>query len=186
MPNLCQINFIVSRHYPFSQLLSQLPFSINAPTMVLLCSFLLTFLYLASPSASTNLQLSLLPSLTLEWSRPSVPAFTQLQVPISYTVEINATEESGMSFTNITSDTSLSVQYLEDMLRDSERECVEFEFIVSATNDAGTGPLATIQDTIPICEYYISSCCVNHIYNVLQLEEANLDGFPSFFIINTC
>ena len=130
---------------------------------MLLCSFLLTFLYLASPSAPTNLRLSLLPSLTLEWSRPSVPAFTQLQVPISYTVEINATEESGMNFVNVTSDPSLSVQYLEDMLRDSDRECVEFEFFVIASNEAGTGPLATIQDTIPICEYYISLCPVNYV-----------------------
>ena len=59
-----------------------------------------------------------------------------------------------MNFRNFTSDTSFSVQFLEDMLRDSGSECIEFEFFVSATNDAGTGPMAGIKDTVPICKIF--------------------------------
>ena len=103
------------------------------------------------PDAPSNVgDLDLQPSLSLEWSRPSDPPFTEVNT--NYTVEINATEEDGMSFRNFTSDTSLSVQFLEDMLQRLGSDCVEFEFSVSATNDAGTGPLRTIKDTVPICK----------------------------------
>ena len=74
-------------------------------------------------------------------------------MPISYTIESNATDGSGMNFRNFTSDTSFSVQFLEDLLRDLGSECVEFEFFVFATNDAGSGPLMREMDTVPICEF---------------------------------
>ena len=112
--------------------------------------FKLRFLFPAAPGAVQDLDI--LPSLSLVWSRPSVPPFTQLQVPTNYTIEINATDQDGMNFINFTSDTSLSVQFLEDMLRDLGSECVEFEFFVSATNDAGTGPSVRVLDTVPICK----------------------------------
>ena len=91
------------------------------------------------------------PALTLEWKRPTnIP--THENVTVNYTVTINSTEEDGMNFVNVTSHTSLSVHFLEEILIAQRSECVEFEFSVSATNDAGTGPLTRILDTIPICK----------------------------------
>ena len=96
-----------------------------------------------------NYALTLQPSLMLQWSRPlNVPS----QVPISYTIESNATDGSGMNFRNITSETSFSVQFLENMVLATDSECVEFQFIVTPANGAGTGPLARVVDTVPICK----------------------------------
>ena len=93
--------------------------------------------------------LMLLPALTLEWTRPqNVP----IAVPISYTIEINATDGNGMNSVNITSETALSVHFLEELLTTTGSQCVEFEFFVSGMNDAGTGPRDSILDTVPICE----------------------------------
>ena len=61
-----------------------------------------------------------------------------------------------MNFRNITSETSFSVQFLEDMLQLTDGECVEFQFFVFATNDAGSGPLARLKDTVPICKYILN------------------------------
>ena len=103
-------------------------------------------------SPNVPVDLTLQPSLMLQWSRPlNVPS----QVPISYTIESNATDGSGMNFINITSETSFSVQFLEDMLQLTAGECVEFEFFVFATNDAGSGPLVRVMDTVPICEFIV-------------------------------
>ena len=96
-----------------------------------------------------NYALTLQPSLMLQWSRPlNVPS----EVPISYTIESNATDGSGMNFRNITSETSFSVQFLENMVLATDSECVEFQFFVTPANDAGTGPLARVVDTVPICK----------------------------------
>ena len=90
----------------------------------------------------------IVPSLMLVWDRPTnVPS----EVSITYTVEINSTDGS-MSFQNITSETTFSVHFLEEMLPVAGSQCVEFEFFVSATNDAGTGPTVRILDTVPICK----------------------------------
>ena len=84
----------------------------------------------------------------LVWDRPTnVPN----EVNITYTVEINSTDGS-MSFQNITSETTFSVHFLEEILPAVGSQCVEFEFFVFATNDAGTGPTVRILDTVPICK----------------------------------
>ena len=57
-----------------------------------------------------------------------------------------------MNFQNTTSETSFSVQFLEEMLAVVGSQCVEFEFFVIATNEAGSGPSARILDTVPVCE----------------------------------
>ena len=107
-----------------------------------------SFVPTASPNAPGNLRLvPAAPSLTLEWDRPTnVPD----RVPVTYQVEINSTGGSGMNFVNITTLTSLSVHFLEELL--TTGQCVMFDFFVRASNDAGTSPLAGIVDTVPICE----------------------------------
>ena len=118
------------------------------PNTILICVYMC--IQTDIPTAPNDFTLE--PSLTLLWTRPSnVP----LQVSTYYTVEINATEDGGMKFKNFTSDTSLSVQFLEKLLSDLESECVEFEFFVRATNDAGTGPSVRVVDTVPICKLLI-------------------------------
>ena len=118
--------------------------------------------HLDIPTAPTDFTIQ--PSLMLLWTRPSnVP----LQVPTYYTIEINTTEDGGMNFRNFTSYTSLSVQFLEELLRDLESECVEFEFFVSATNDAGTGPSVRVVDTVPICKLLIY--CIFMLYEYISI-----------------
>ena len=94
--------------------------------------------------------LELFPSLTLEWTRPqNVPT----QVSVNYTVEINSTDVTPeMNFRNTTSATSFSVLFLEGMLPNANGQCVEFEFFVSATNEAGMGLSNRVLDTVPICK----------------------------------
>ena len=101
------------------------------------------------PEAVKDLDIE--PSLTLVWTRPTNSLD---QIDITYTVEINATDESSavMNVRNTTSETSFSVQFLEEMLAVVGSQCVEFEFFVIATNEAGTGPSERILDTVPICE----------------------------------
>ena len=102
------------------------------------------------PSAPGNLMLVPSdPTLTLEWDHPTnVP----IQVSVNYTVEINSTDSDlEMNFRNMTSDTFLSVHFLEERLI-ARRSCVMFEFSVSGENIAGLGELARIIDTVPICE----------------------------------
>ena len=52
-----------------------------------------------------------------------------------------------------TNQTTVSLQYLQDRLikGNAGGDCILFEFSVSGTNDAGTGQLTTIMDTLPIC-----------------------------------
>ena len=99
------------------------------------------------------------PALTLEWKRPTnIP--THENVTVNYTVTINSTEEDGMNFVNVTSHTIAQ-----------RSECVEFEFSVSATNDAGTGPLTRILDTIPICKTRYILNCVYVATDKLRISE---------------
>ena len=102
-----------------------------------------------APEVPNDLDLE--PALTLEWNRPlNIPG--PENIAVNYTVTINSIDGSGMNFQNVTSMTSISVRFLEEILITQGSECVEFEFFVSATNDAGTGPSARIQDTVPICK----------------------------------
>ena len=80
------------------------------------------------------------------------------QVAVNYTVEINSTDDNGMNFQNTTLETVFSVSFLETMLRGMDGECMEFEFFVSATNDAGTGPPVSLLDTVPICKLTSVNC----------------------------
>ena len=73
------------------------------------------------------------------------------EVDITYIVEINSTDNT-MNFKNTTSETTISLLFLEEMLPLVGRVCVEFEFFISATNDAGVSPVVRIMDTVPICE----------------------------------
>ena len=108
------------------------------------------YVYLSDRSTAPG-DLILEPALTLEWTRPTnIPG--PENVDVNYTVIINSTKDSGMIYQNVTSMTSLSVQFLEEIISSQGSQCVEFEFIVSATNDAGTGPPARILDTVPICK----------------------------------
>ena len=111
----------------------------------------MTFYLSDSPEAPGNLILE--PALTLEWTRPIIGNIPGPEnVNISYTVVINSTEDNGLSYQNVTSMTSLSVHFVEEIISAQGSQCVEFEFIVSATNDAGTGPSTSILDTVPICK----------------------------------
>lgn len=86
--------------------------------------------------------------LTLEWDRPTnVPP----QIPITYLIEINSTEENGTNFPPLnTTSTSMSIHFIEELL--TPGDCYMFEFYVSGSNEAGSGSLAWIVDTVPICE----------------------------------
>ena len=115
-----------------------------------------SFLYFLFPVLSAApANLSLIPSdptLTLEWDRPvsnsSVPA------SLTYIVDINSTDPNiDMNFRNVTSETFLSVHFLEVLLSPSPGRCVMFTFSVSAENIAGVGEPAAIIDTVPICEF---------------------------------
>ena len=111
----------------------------------------MTFYLSDSPEAPGNLILE--PALTLEWTRPTIGNIPGPEnVNISYTIVINSTEDNGLSYQNVTSMTSLSVHFVEEIISAQGSQCVEFEFIVSATNDAGTGPSTSILDTVPICK----------------------------------
>ena len=93
----------------------------------------------------------------LTWTRPqTVP----VEVPISYTIEINSTDENGMNFQNTTSGTSLSVHFLEELLTTTGSQCVEFEFFVTGMNDAGIGQTVRIFETVPICELVKCELCL--------------------------
>ena len=95
--------------------------------------------------------MTLKPDLTLEWKR-LIDIPTHDSITVNYTVVINSTEIEEMTFVNVTSMTSLSVRFLEEMLTARGNQCVEFEFTVSGMNEAGTGLPARITDTLPLCE----------------------------------
>ena len=87
----------------------------------------------------------------MEWKRPAgIPIHDN--ITLNYTVVINSTEKSDMSFVNVTSMTSLSISFIEEILTTLGFECVEFEFSVSGTNLAGTGPSTRINESLPISE----------------------------------
>ena len=72
-------------------------------------------------------------------------------IPLTYIVDINSTDpDTGMNFRNVTTETFLSVNFLEEFL--IGEECMIIEFSVSAENVAGIGESAAIIDTVPICE----------------------------------
>lgn len=72
-------------------------------------------------------------------------------IPLTYIVDINSTDpDTGMNFGNLTSETFLSVAFLEQFL--TGEECLVIEFSVSAENVYGVGESSAIIDTVPICE----------------------------------
>ena len=92
------------------------------------------------------------PTLTLEWDRPA--SNSSIPVPLTYIVDINSTDPTvDMNFRNVTTDTFLSIHFLELLLSPALGRCVMFSFSVSAMNIAGVGEAATIIDTVPICEF---------------------------------
>ena len=108
------------------------------------------------PEAPRDLILE--PALTLEWTRPTnIPG--PENVDVNYTITINSIDNGvpPMNYQNFTSMTSLSVLFLEEIISTQGSQCVEFQFIISATNDAGTGPSMRLIDTVPICKLII--CC---------------------------
>ena len=103
----------------------------------------------APPAAPGNLILvPSNPTLTLEWDRPTnAPA----PVQVTYIVDINSTDPNiDMNSRNLTTETFLSVHFLEVLL--ARGQCVMYEFSVTGQNLAGVGETATIIDTVPICE----------------------------------
>ena len=95
--------------------------------------------------------LVLKPDLTLEWKRLiDIPVHDN--ITMTYTVAINSTENHEISLVNVTSMTSLSIAFLEEILTAQGSECMQFEFSVSSTTEAGTGPPARITENLPICE----------------------------------
>ena len=57
-----------------------------------------------------------------------------------------------MNTVNITTETDISVRFLENVLATEGSQCVEFEFFVTGMNDAGIGQTVRIFETVPICE----------------------------------
>ena len=113
------------------------------------------YVYLSDPPEAVR-EFILEPALTLEWSRPTnIPG--PEDVDVSYTITINSIEDvvPPMNYQNVTSMTSLSVLFLEEIISAQGSQCVEFEFIINATNDAGTGPSMRFVDTVPICKLII-------------------------------
>ena len=116
------------------------------------------------PSAMDNLQL--LPmdkDLILEWNRPdNVP----IEVAVRYTIVISNINENVTIYNEnfTTNRTTVSLQYLQDRLikGNDGGDCILFEFSVSGTNDAGTGQLTTIMDTLPIC--MMALICMHNSY----------------------
>ena len=106
--------------------------------------------------------LQLVPSgedLVLEWDRPdNVPS----EVVINYTVIIDSTNESMISYNEnfTTTQRFFSLQFLQDRLLNdiAGGDCIMFELSVVGSNDAGTGPLTTITDTIPLCKMALKGC----------------------------
>ena len=95
--------------------------------------------------------LVLKPDLTLEWKRLiGIPVHES--IGLNYTVVINSTKNSEMTFEIVTSMTSLSIAFLEEILTAQGSECVQFEFSVCSMTEAGTGQPTRITETLPICE----------------------------------
>ena len=63
-------------------------------------------------------------------------------------MDINSTGDVNLH--SVTSETFLSVNFLEELF--SPSQCMMFEFSVHGMNIAGDGETATIIDTVPICE----------------------------------
>ena len=112
------------------------------------------------------------PTLTLEWDRP---ANVSAQIQITYIVDINSTDpDSDMNFRNMTSETRLSVHFLEELLSPARGRCVMFEFSVSGViNITGVGDTATLMDTVPICESCIAIYKLQCL--VLYIRKFSLD-----------
>lgn len=101
-------------------------------------------------------------NLTLIWERP---ANSSAQVLITYTVDINSTDPNiDMNFRNVTSETFLSIHFLEVLLSPSQGQCVMFEFSVRGENFAGVGETASIIDTVPVCKFMHSSVSYIHVH----------------------
>ena len=114
------------------------------------------YIYFLDPPEAP-LDFILEPALTLEWNRPTnIPG--PENVNVTYAITINSIEDDvpPMNYQNSTSMTSLSVVFLEEIISAQGNQCVEFEFIINATNDAGTGPSRSFIDTVPICKLMIS------------------------------
>ena len=125
-------------------------------------------MYLSDPPEAPR-DFILEPSLTLEWTRPTnIPG--PENVDVNYTITINSIDDGvpPMNYQNFTSMTLLSVLFLEEIISVQGSQCVEFEFIINATNDAGTGPSTRLIDTVPICKLIVyrrhcllSACAYN-------------------------
>ncbi len=114
-----------------------------------------SYVYLSDPPDAPR-DFILEPALTLEWNRPTnIPG--PENVDVNYTITINSIEDDipPMNYQNFTSMISLSVVFLEEIISAQGSQCVEFEFIINATNDAGTGPSTRFIDTVPICKSII-------------------------------
>ena len=124
-----------------------------------LYSLLIQF-FADQPTAMDSLQL--VPSdedLILEWDRPdNVPS----EVVIYYTVIIDSTNETMTNYNEnfTTTERFFSLQFLQDRIMNDSAggDCITFELSVFGSNDAGSGPLTTIMDTIPICKMDLKGC----------------------------
>ena len=90
------------------------------------------------------------PTLFLVWTRPFN---VDPRVNITYTVEINSTQENGTSygpFGNVR-ETSYPIDFPEAL--HSNRSCEMYQFFVTATNGAGSSVPAKYLETLPISKY---------------------------------
>ena len=70
-------------------------------------------------------------------------------VSIHYNLEITSAQGNFGPF--VTSGTSYSIHFLEELQMNNT--CEMFQFSVRAVNDAGRGDPRTIPETVPICKY---------------------------------
>ena len=89
-------------------------------------------------------------SLTLVWERP---ANALAQTTTTYNISIfNVTDSGNVLYEEAggQSATSYSIHTLEESLHGMP--CQQFQFLVTAENDAGVGITAVYNETLPLCE----------------------------------
>jgi len=85
-------------------------------------------------------------NITLSWSRPfNIPQ----GVSVSYIVEVNSTMRSNVTYERVR---TLSTSEVVPEDGPNFLGCETFQFLVTASNEAGDSNPARIEETIPICK----------------------------------
>ena len=97
------------------------------------------------PESPPNLMLTTIDgNITLTWSRP-------LNIPQSVSVTY-IVEQTSITRRNVTHDSVNTSMTFAILHEDDAMECDTFNFVVTASNEAGVSTPSRIRETIPICK----------------------------------